>query len=138
MEKNERVVSNSAKITTRKLSLTASYCLGFEDDGCPPRDSFIPKQESDKKKLAYPASQPQSKCLHQVVFCRGALGGNWSRYSLRIQHFNVGQGFYQAAIYRNDNYEKNFKPGPPPHQRKIRTVESAIKACLPRRHMRHA
>lgn len=39
-----------SEIYNTKAILKSLYCLGFQDDGCLPRDPFIPKQESDERK----------------------------------------------------------------------------------------
>lgn len=65
-----------SEIYNIKAIVKSLYCWDFEDDGCLPRDLFIPKQESDNRKqliqqVSYKNSSTTLEEIYQIVLPRG-------------------------------------------------------------------
>lgn len=94
----------------------------FEDAGCSPRDSFIPKQESDKKNQLI--QQVSYKRPRQIPSSNGFAEGFWRQtVALCPSDSTTQRGTAVLSCYlQKRQFRTNFS-------------KKAIKACLPRPHI---
>lgn len=87
----------------------------FEDGDCLPRDSFNPKQESDKRRplilqVSYKTDHLTTLQKQFIkLVCRGPFGGKWARYDLRIRRLQGGTAVLSSCYLYKRQFRANQK-----------------------------